>query len=877
MTDALSTACEQLDRLAAGESDAWQNLASRGFLHRGLQAALDPDRAEDPAADLERCWAALTTGPQHLQDHVTTYYDEEAPGAPVDTARLIRNAAALVAAARAALIARRLWEGGCTAAERGDLLGWVGRTAEALAPADAPDPAALTGDAFDLSWTGQHGPVDVIDAACSLLGRLGLPVMPARFWIRHRLRGAPTPDFEPQDVRIAGVATDADPGRLYDLRLARYALPAAADRDGERAVLFEHPDGALRPLGPDLLAALQTAATDITVNISWLIVPAKPIEDDGRMATASADDGRPIEGDSLGGAAVAGIRALCERQPIDRSCLITAKLAPDGRTLQGVGGEYDKLRAARRWGVTRGVVAEGADLREGTGLREDQVAQLRAEGMIVERAATVERATELATGQDTGLLTYADWLLAGRDDPRDLPVYLNGRRPDDLYVEPDVLTREAAPIAEDELDRRAGRGPGRAGGRRDDDDDGGAYGIRQERERERRQPWTAVRDALPPGGRILLIADPGQGKTTLTRREARQLAQELRKSLLAQRGGLATLPLPIVVRLPVLAKHAHAWAGSGKGAETALREALTAALRDERYPERAVRYLADHAHEGRVWLYLDALDEVLSEHRETLLGVLTALREARWACRVVVTTRPGGEDVLLGQDRHILARFTPAQAGELITNWFTAQTPEAESARERVTAILREPAMEEMAASPFLLTLLCYVVEGHGTTELDGELTRARLYNRVVRDLVGLPKDQAGKVDEKRATALLPLLENLAFYFFQIDAGRSPMRYADILRLIARDEEYEPGKRFRDLLPLPDPRPSGGGLPPVTAWAQLIVEELERKRVLVPVGPERDDERAYVFPHRSILEYLTARALADRLIAETREGEATRS
>lgn len=69
--------------------------------------------------------------------------------------------------------------------------------------------------------------------------------------------------------------------------------------------------------------------------------------------------------------------------------------------------------------------------------------------------------------------------------------------------------------------------------------------------------------------------------------------------------------------------------------------------------------------------------------------------------------------------------------------------------------------------------------------ELPDDISRTQIYDRVVRDLLGLPLNGTGVLNEQRADELLPLLAEVAFTFFQDNAGRKPMTTKRILDLIA--------------------------------------------------------------------------------------------
>ncbi len=371
----------------------------------------------------------------------------------------------------------------------------------------------------------------------------------------------------------------------------------------------------------------------------------------------------------------------------------------------------------------------------------------------------------------------------------------------------------------------------------------------RERETERRVAWAEEFKGLEHRlqRRAVVLAPPGQGKSLLTQMTARDLARQAWEALDTQRMGVGDVPLPIVVALNAL---------TDKGLRTSetpeewLRRAVATALRETDCPEVAGRYLAEHAHEDRSWLFLDALDE--TEDDEALARLFGALTQ--WQCNVIITSRPYGYEARrlpFDVTEYRLAPFSAGQQREFVAKRFD----ESET-QSRVSDLLaRSPSVRHVGQNPFLLTLLCWVAERH---DLSPDITRTELYDHVLHDLLGLPLGGTGDVDEQRAEEWLPLLTQVAFTFFQDSAGRRPIPSGRLLKMTARSGLRpvpldEQGHRMgistlRNLTPVQQ--------------ADYLIEELCRKRVLVPLTRDRG---AYVVPHRSFLEYLTACWLTERI------------
>jgi hypothetical protein len=72
--------------------------------------------------------------------------------------------------------------------------------------------------------------------------------------------------------------------------------------------------------------------------------------------------------------------------------------------------------------------------------------------------------------------------------------------------------------------------------------------------------------------------------------------------------------------------------------------------------------------------------------------------------------------------------------------------------------------VQQLAQNPFLLTLLCFVIERH---EIPDDPTRTQIYDRLVRDLLGLRSQAGAPVDEGRASDLLPLMAEIGLNWFE--------------------------------------------------------------------------------------------------------------
>ena len=453
--------------------------------------------------------------------------------------------------------------------------------------------------------------------------------------------------------------------------------------------------------------------------------------------------------------------------------------------------------------------------------------------------ATLDQLVGVRSQLAKGLLEYFDWVARAPDRQETLPAYMDGRTRTELYVEPDVFKRKQqrrrdAPEAQE-------------------NDEEVLYGE-VERPDEERVSWAEERKELKHGSRSAVLAPPGYGKSLLTQMTARSLAIEAREALESQRLGAGGVVLPIVLGLNPLTSHA---VNSGEAPEDWLRRAIAATLRQTGCPGVACGCLADHAHEAHTWLFLDAMDE--ADDGEGLARVFGAVKP--WECRVVITSRPYGFEarhLAFDVTEYRLAPFEPEQVETFIGKWSDWDGAERPARREErrgpgkahIGSLLEaSPSIQQMSRDPFLLTLVCWVAQ---RGELQAEMTRAEIYDRVIRDLLGLPLIRTGDVDahdvdELRAVEWLPLVSEMAFTFFKDSAGGRPMPSGRLLGIIKRSEDRPVpldgyGHRMKTL----------AGVSP-RQQAVYLLDELCRKRLLVPLGPRR---ALHVFPHRSLHEFL---------------------
>jgi hypothetical protein len=285
---------------------------------------------------------------------------------------------------------------------------------------------------------------------------------------------------------------------------------------------------------------------------------------------------------------------------------------------------------------------------------------------------------------------------------------------------------------------------------------GGAYGLPAERPEDGEpppQPWPQV---AAEHQRLMVLADPGFGKSWLVRTETHRLCQEALSRLAEGLG-------PVIIPVPLRCDQLAAAAGpdlAGRAAGFLVAQGLLA----ERSRDRVAAMVA--AGEAVV-LLLDALDELTEAERGSARELVRSWADqAGDRARCVITSRIAGYTGAPLPDAHEveLQAFSPDDVTAAIDAW---RLPPVAAAQLR--GRLRDPAAGAMARIPLLLALLCSLA-AQVTAREALPRTRGQLYERVLRwFLTGAHRslDDLGAPvrDDVEVEALLQILAPLAFTF----------------------------------------------------------------------------------------------------------------
>lgn len=387
-------------------------------------------------------------------------------------------------------------------------------------------------------------------------------------------------------------------------------------------------------------------------------------------------------------------------------------------------------------------------------------------------------------------------------------------------------------------------------------------------------------DSATQTKRLVLLGDPGSGKSTFVR--------ELAAKIIAARqkpgeplSGWETDLLPVLVSLRELAPRLSNLALDRLSVPERERALLTALWDQFRADLKALNAadfadgLDDTLTHGSVLLIFDGLDEVPERERRTMrAAVKVVLNAYPRLARVIVTSRIRsytGEAVLPGFTAQTLAPFNEDRIKQFIAGWYTAQVNlgriDRDKAADRVddlqSAALRDD-LRELSSNPMLLTTMAIIHQSN--VGLPRE--RVRLYKRAVEVLLSRWQSRKGIAVSAELDAVLTddlkmraIVERLAYEVHRAQAQSG--KAANLAR--------------KDVLALLEDRAYLGTL----ALADQFLDYVDQRAgLLLGLGGDGGSHPSeYNFPHRTFQEYLagccliSGRGISREYRERAREGD----
>ncbi|MBD2183456.1 HEAT repeat domain-containing protein [Aerosakkonema funiforme] len=373
--------------------------------------------------------------------------------------------------------------------------------------------------------------------------------------------------------------------------------------------------------------------------------------------------------------------------------------------------------------------------------------------------------------------------------------------------------------------------------------------------------------------KIMVLADPGMGKSTLLKMEALTTAKAEREKLFGNLGNIDEAIFPLVIRLSDLAE-----------TKAEIFDAIPRIIQRD-YPKTAGlidEILKEKLANGKCLLLLDALDEVPKAQRNRLAEKLNRFTR-NYPCRIICTSRIvgyGGAFVEGAKEVEIVP-FSQKQTEKYIQTWFNnaagyinqdlcsgGQKPgfsvnenqlnsqvsqetgffsainnDAVSAEGLIGELGNKPQIQGLAQNPLLLSLLCSLYQ---EKELHLPARRSQVYQQAVDYMLkkwrGENKRQL--CEDGWVIAKIGLLQDIA-YHFSCDGKEifSLQELSERIDIFLRESQK---RDFRDV-----------------KTAELIKELAEEDGILQKL--DRDGDK-YLFLHRTFQEYFAASYLLGKRI-----------
>jgi len=371
--------------------------------------------------------------------------------------------------------------------------------------------------------------------------------------------------------------------------------------------------------------------------------------------------------------------------------------------------------------------------------------------------------------------------------------------------------------------------------------------------------------------RLVLLGDPGSGKSSFVR----HLAAWLASACLGEREPPPGWPrlLPILTTLRQLAPRLRDLELTRDlGQDEVLRRlrgAVWAKWQADLHDCRADQYadaLEDDLLAGRVILILDGLDEVAEDLRPRVRAAVTAILQAYPQLpRILITCRIRSwhEKLLPGFAVHTLAPLEPQQIKQFVSRWYGAQTelgrltvPEAQERITDLQTVATGPDLRQLAENPMLLTTMALIHQ----QKIGLPKQRVKLYSQAVQVLTGNWQKRKGLTVSPALAAWLddkhklrPALNRLGYEAHRRQATIQKPGFSEKPGFSAPSDQ--PADLTRgDILALLE-------MPEYLQDAGLAAEFLDyvdqRAGLLVGRGNEGDGKPSiYTFPHRTFQEYL---------------------
>ncbi|AZP12369.1 NACHT domain-containing protein [Undibacterium parvum] len=248
--------------------------------------------------------------------------------------------------------------------------------------------------------------------------------------------------------------------------------------------------------------------------------------------------------------------------------------------------------------------------------------------------------------------------------------------------------------------------------------------------------------------RVVVLGGPGAGKTTFLK----FLALAYSDKNIFSKTKLTTSQLPIYLHLPLLARE-----GSG------ILESISSLLTQREGPY-AIDFYTRLLLSGDCTLFLDSLDEVPQESRQSIIDKINAFSALYQKCSIVLTCRTADYEPVFENFSEIeLIRLTKDAIESIIKAWFGK---DHERGSKLLSLLFNDETVSSLTETPLLLSLLCIQFKN----DLALPKKRTELYRRCVDALL---RDWDSTRGFRRDTSYAQLSDDKKEKIFEAIAGKS--------------------------------------------------------------------------------------------------------
>ncbi|HBS69231.1 MAG TPA: PBS lyase [Cyanobacteria bacterium UBA11149] len=342
--------------------------------------------------------------------------------------------------------------------------------------------------------------------------------------------------------------------------------------------------------------------------------------------------------------------------------------------------------------------------------------------------------------------------------------------------------------------------------------------------------------------KLMILADPGMGKSALLRREAALIASEEKQKLLAGDITLDEAIFPIFIRLADL--------DEARGEIIDIIPKLVGKIYHKNWLE-IEPILLDKLRQGKCILLFNALDEVPKERRNQLADKINGFLD-NYPCPIICTSRIvgyGGAFIKGAKELEIVP-FSQPQIEAFIQKWFAEVVVSEHGglAEGLIEELRQKPQLRGLAQNPRLLYLLCTL---YGEKEITIPARRCEIYAKTVDYLLGKWSVKSESQSPEYIQAKIRLLSDLAYRF--TCQGKDIF---DPDELIYQIGEYLKDDSVKSQLN--------------NATPEALLSELSGENGILH-KLAKESER-YVFIHRFTQDYLTACYLKQAIAENLEEG-----